>query len=123
MVALTALDEKLQGALHLTKPRKSLVDAAHLQFRQPAHIGTRALPIVPKRQQLLHLLEREAEPACPFDETKYRHLALAVLPVVTCRAFRGFDETDALVVADRLRRKSRRFRHRTDIHDRSPPFR
>jgi len=98
--------------------RDLAIDPAQMIIGHGLDVGARSTVVLIERQERATLLDRKAERAGTGEERQLVDICLAEI-AIPVRAPRRPNETDILVVADRLRRKPARLRNITYVHD--PP--
>ena len=85
-VAVAAMDEVTQRALHFLQCGNALRQLVGMFLRDAFDAGTGASPVVPQADQLGDLGHGKTEVAGAFDEAQHVHLGLAVLTVAAVGA-------------------------------------
>ena len=104
LIAAAAMGEMSESPADRLQLLELAVDILDMGERQLAHLGAGAALVMPERQQLLDIGDGKAQAARPTDETEIGEVALVIDAIVPVTAPRLGDETDALIVADGLRR-------------------
>src|SRR6516162_9548456 len=121
LIAPATMGEMGESAADRLQLLELAVDILHMGERQLAHLGAGPALVMPKCQQLLHIGDGKAQAARPVDETEIGEVALVIDTVVPVAPSRLGDESDALVVADGLRRNAGAPGEDADIHVFLPP--
>ena len=117
IVSVAMLREVAQGPQHCTHFLHASLKVFDMRFGEALDFARRPFAVTPKRQQRADLPQREAEVACAADELQYRHIGLAIVPVAVLASGRGWEQVDALIIADHLGGHVGAFRGFTDVHD------
>lgn len=114
MIATADLDQMPQGGGHCLGGGNSGFEHLQVCLGEAADLATRPPVIAPQRKKLSYALDREAERPRAPDEPKFVNVHFAVGAIAIGLPLRRSQQTDALVVADRLRRYARASRRIAD---------
>src|SRR6185437_6879574 len=115
MVAAAVLGELNERPEHRLQLRDLALELGDVLRREPLHLGAFPAAIVPKRQQLADLLDIEPDVARALHEAQAMHVRRRIDAIAGGGSAGRGDEPDLLVVADHLRRNTRRAGRLADV--------
>jgi hypothetical protein len=79
-----------------------LVYGCELAVKQAEHVFTGLRSVAPQRKDLANLLKRQSDCLCLTDEAQSLTVSIIIEPVAIITPLRGRQETNVLVIPDRL---------------------